>query len=69
MEQEVIVGLLFAMALFFLVRMVYKTFTQKENCSGSCSCSHVSMEEIEKKMKADKRFESSPKQSPLNKNV
>ena len=57
MGQELIIALLFALALFFLVRMVYRAFTQKDNCSVGCSCSSVSIEEIEKKMKEDKRFE------------
>ncbi len=61
MEQELIIGLLFTLALFFLVRMVYKTFTQKENCSGGCSCSNISIQEIEEKMKTDKRFENTSK--------
>ena len=56
MVQEIIIGLLFALALAFLVRMVYKAFTQKDNCSAGCSCSTISIQEIEQKMKTDKRF-------------
>ncbi|MDF2454226.1 MAG: hypothetical protein K0R51_219 [Cytophagaceae bacterium] len=59
MWQEIIIGLLFAVALFFLGRMVYRQFTKKEGCGEGCGCSSasaVSMEEMEKKLKADKRF-------------
>jgi hypothetical protein len=57
MVQELIIGLLFISALFFLGRMVYRAFSQKENCSAGCSCSTISVKEIEEKMKADKRFD------------
>lgn len=60
MYQEMIIGLLFAVALFFLGRMVYRQFTRKDGCGEGCGCSSasaVSMQEIEKKLKADKRFE------------
>ena len=60
MWQEITIGLLFAVALFFLGRMVYRQFTKKEGCGEGCGCSGasaVSLEEIEKKLKADKRFE------------
>jgi hypothetical protein len=59
MWQEIIIGLLFAVALFFLVRMVYRQFTKKEGCGegcGGCKASSVSIDEMEKKLKADKRF-------------
>lgn len=61
MWQEGIIGLLFTLALFFLGRMVYRAFSKKENCSAGCSCSAVSIEEIEKKIEADKRFSSTKK--------
>jgi K+-transporting ATPase c subunit len=61
MGQEIIIGLLFTIALFFLGRMVYKAFTQKENCAAGCSCSTVSIQEIEKKIEADKRFQQTKK--------
>jgi FeoB-associated Cys-rich membrane protein len=57
MVQEIIIGILFVLALFFLGRMVYRAFTQKENCSAGCSCSNVSIKEIEAKMKNDTRFD------------
>lgn len=59
MWQEIIIGILFAVALFFLGRMGYRQFTKKEGCGEGCGCSSasaVSMEEIEKKLKADERF-------------
>lgn len=62
MWQEIIIGLLFAVALFFLGRMVYRQFSKKEGCGEGCGCSSasaVSIEEIEKKLKADKRFNKS----------
>ncbi len=62
MWQEIIIGLLFAVALFFLGRMVYRQFTKKEGCGEGCGCSSasaVSMDEIEAKLKKDKRFEQS----------
>ena len=57
MVQEIIIGILFTAALFFLGKIVYKTFNQKENCSAGCSCSSVSIQDIENKIKTDKRFE------------
>ncbi|MDB5257675.1 MAG: hypothetical protein JWM14_2370 [Chitinophagaceae bacterium] len=59
MWQEISIGFLFGIALFYLGRMVYRQFTKKEGCGEGCGCSSasaVSMEEIEKKLKADKRF-------------
>lgn len=59
MWQEIGIGFLFGLALFYLGRMVYRQFTKKDGCGEGCGCSSasaVSMEEIEKKLKADKRF-------------
>ncbi len=59
MWQEITIGLLFAVALFFLIRMVYRQFSKKEGCGEGCGCSSASavlIEEMEKKLKADKRF-------------
>ena len=57
MWQEITIGLLFAVALFCLGRMVYRQFTKKEGCGEGCGCaSAVSIDSIEEKLKKDKRF-------------
>jgi hypothetical protein len=60
MWQEITIGLLFTIALFYLGRMVYRQFTKKEGCEAGCSCSgSISIDDIEEKLKKDKRFEKS----------
>ena len=36
--QLIIVGLLFAAAVFYVGRMVYKMFTAKKGCGTNCKC-------------------------------
>ncbi|HSZ72617.1 MAG TPA: hypothetical protein VK750_08060 [Cytophagaceae bacterium] len=60
MWQEISIGLLFTVALFYLGRMVYRMFARKEGCGEGCGCaSSVSIDAIEEKLKNDKRFEKS----------
>ncbi|WP_310103208.1 FeoB-associated Cys-rich membrane protein [Mucilaginibacter pocheonensis] len=36
--QTIIVVILFASALFYIGRMVYKSLTAKKGCGGNCKC-------------------------------
>lgn len=38
MIQSVIVILVFAAALFYVGRLVYKTLTAKKSCGSNCKC-------------------------------
>ncbi|WDF55097.1 FeoB-associated Cys-rich membrane protein [Mucilaginibacter sp. KACC 22063] len=38
MIQTVIIVLLFAAALFYVGRMIYKSFTAKKGCGSNCKC-------------------------------
>ncbi|MCJ8210749.1 FeoB-associated Cys-rich membrane protein [Mucilaginibacter sp. RS28] len=38
MVQTIIVILLFAAALFYVGRLVYKSFTAKKSCGSNCKC-------------------------------
>jgi hypothetical protein len=36
--QAIIIVVLFAAAVFYIGRMVYKTLTAKKGCGGNCKC-------------------------------
>lgn len=50
--QLIIVGILFAAAVFYVGRMVYKSLTAKKGCGANCKCG-VDFSNIEP-TKADK---------------
>jgi hypothetical protein len=52
MIQNIIVGLLFASALFYVGRMIYRNFTAKSACDSGCGkCSTIDVDKIEKQLK------------------
>lgn len=60
MWQELIIGFLFLLALFYLGKLAYRQFSKKESCGDGCGCSSaskISLDDIERKLKADKRFQ------------
>ncbi len=38
MIQQILVGILFLGALFYIGRMAYRSLTAKKACSGNCKC-------------------------------
>ncbi|OKS89479.1 FeoB-associated Cys-rich membrane protein [Mucilaginibacter polytrichastri] len=38
MIQTIIIGLLFASALFYVARLIYKSFVAKKGCGSNCKC-------------------------------
>ena len=36
--QVILVIVLFAAAIFYIVRMMYKSLTAKKSCGGNCKC-------------------------------
>jgi FeoB-associated Cys-rich membrane protein len=52
MLQQVIVMLLFAAALAYLGRMIYRTFHAKSCATGCGKCSAVDFDKIEKQINA-----------------
>jgi hypothetical protein len=52
MIQQAIIILLFSGAVFFVVRMVYKSFQTKTGCSTGCAkCGAVDFDKIEQQLK------------------
>jgi hypothetical protein len=58
MIQEILVGIIFVIALLYLARLGYQQFKQKDACAGGCSCSGFNTQELEQKMKDDQRLKS-----------
>ncbi|MEQ9300434.1 MAG: FeoB-associated Cys-rich membrane protein [Cyclobacteriaceae bacterium] len=55
MWQEIIVGLIFSVALGFLGRLVFRAFAGKPTCSGGCdSCDVIDVEAIAKQIESAK---------------
>jgi hypothetical protein len=53
MIQQAIIILLFSGAVFFVVRMIYKSFQTKTGCSTGCAkCGAVDFDKIEKKIRS-----------------
>jgi len=51
MIQQVVIILIFSAALFYLGRMVYRSFTAKKACDSGCGkCGAVDFEKIEKQI-------------------
>ncbi len=48
MIQEVLIGLVFLGAIFYLALMIRKQFVAKEGCPKGCGCSSLDIEKIEK---------------------
>jgi hypothetical protein len=38
MVQDIIIAVLFAMAIFYIGRMAYKTLFVKKGCGSNCKC-------------------------------
>ncbi|WCT12793.1 FeoB-associated Cys-rich membrane protein [Mucilaginibacter jinjuensis] len=38
MVQSIIIALLFASALFYVGRLIYRSFTAKKGCGSNCKC-------------------------------
>ncbi|MCZ8355125.1 MAG: FeoB-associated Cys-rich membrane protein [Cyclobacteriaceae bacterium] len=52
MIQEVLVIIIFAVAVFYLGRIVWKQFTAKQACATGCAkCSAVDFAKIESELK------------------
>jgi len=52
MIQQVIIGLLFLGAFFFVARMLYRSFQTKSGCATGCAkCNTVDFEKIEQQLK------------------
>lgn len=55
MWQQIIVGLIFIIALAFLGRWVYRAFSGKPGCSGGCDgCQTIDVEAIAKHIESSK---------------
>ncbi len=52
MVQQILIVVLFATALFFVGRMIYKSFQAKSGCATGCAkCSAVDFAKIEQQLK------------------
>lgn len=51
--QEIIIGIFFATALFYITRIVYKSFSLKSGCSKNCggACGTIDVDALERKIK------------------
>ncbi|HMP99567.1 MAG TPA: FeoB-associated Cys-rich membrane protein [Cyclobacteriaceae bacterium] len=54
MWQEVIIGILFAAALFYLGRTLYRHFTVKDACKTGCGSCAIDLDKIEKQINSQK---------------
>lgn len=53
MVQELIIGVLFLIALAFVSRLIYRSFRAKNACSTGCGkCGAVDFEKIEKQIRS-----------------
>ncbi|GAL84594.1 hypothetical protein MYP_1822 [Sporocytophaga myxococcoides] len=44
------IGVLFILSLAYLIRLGYRSFSQKGHCNKGCSCSSVDLKKIEKEL-------------------
>jgi hypothetical protein len=52
MIQSLIVGLIFLLALFYVGRLIYKSFQAKSTCDSGCGkCGAVDFNKIEKQLR------------------
>ncbi|HYG18718.1 MAG TPA: FeoB-associated Cys-rich membrane protein [Ohtaekwangia sp.] len=51
MIQQLLVGVIFFCAVFYVVRLVYKSFTAKSGCSSGCGKCALDISKIEKNVK------------------
>jgi hypothetical protein len=52
MIQQILVGLVFAAALFYVGRLLYRSFQAKSACSTGCGkCGAVDFQKIEEQLK------------------
>ncbi|HEY3405273.1 MAG TPA: FeoB-associated Cys-rich membrane protein [Ohtaekwangia sp.] len=55
MIQQLLVGLIFAGALFYVGRLIYKSFQSKSACTSGCGkCGVVDFQKIEKQIQKEK---------------
>jgi hypothetical protein len=52
MIQLLLIGILFFVAITYLVVKAWKQFTAKENCPKGCGCSNLDLKNIEEKIAA-----------------
>ncbi|MBL7859477.1 MAG: FeoB-associated Cys-rich membrane protein [Cyclobacteriaceae bacterium] len=51
--QSLLVGLIFAAALTYVVRLAYKSFNAKSNCASGCGkCSAIDFTKIENEIQS-----------------
>jgi hypothetical protein len=52
MIQQIIIGILFIGAVFYIGRMIYKNFTAKSGCASGCGkCGAIDFDKIEQQLK------------------
>jgi len=52
MVQQILVGLIFLGATFYVVRLVYRSLQAKSSCSTKCGkCNAIDFNKIEKQLK------------------
>lgn len=52
MIQEVLLGMVFAGAVFYVVRLIYKNFQSKSACATGCGkCGALDIKKIEARLK------------------
>jgi hypothetical protein len=51
MIQQLLVGIIFLCAVYYVVRLVYKSFTAKSGCSSGCGKCALDISKIEKTLK------------------
>jgi hypothetical protein len=55
MIQQILIGIIFFAALFYIANRLYKNFTAKDSdCGGNCGCSKIDLKKIEKEMLSKK---------------
>jgi hypothetical protein len=53
MAQEIIIGIIFLVALGYVGKLVYASFQSKKACSSGCGkCGAIDLEKIEKEIAA-----------------
>jgi hypothetical protein len=58
MIQQIIIGLIFIVALIYLGRMVYRSFKANEGCASGCGkCGAIDFKKIEQQLQENKNFQ------------
>jgi hypothetical protein len=62
MIQQILIGLVFLLAVGYVGTLVYKSFQSKKGCSVGCGkCSALDIEDMEKRISASGRPQVMPK--------